>query len=160
MTAGTVCVSVAAGKPTMNWLTWHCQQPVSELCCCRKSFWPVKTCCSNSKCALLGDAPWFFLRYRRYINHLLTYLRGLTGNCSRLDQLNNNKDVSRGSVEAVRESYWHSHFITFRMRHSRGKVYIGHRRLCVCVCLSVCPSPHSHTAARTRITWGNGRGSL
>jgi len=24
MTAGTVCASVGAGKPTTNWLTWHC----------------------------------------------------------------------------------------------------------------------------------------
>jgi len=39
--------------------------------------------------------------------------------------------------------------IKFRVRHSRGKMYIGHDHLCVCVCLSVCPSPHSHTTART-----------
>jgi len=36
---------------------------------------------------------------------------------------------------------------TFRVRHSRGEMYIGHSHMCVCV--SVCPSPHSHTAART-----------
>jgi len=28
-------------------------------------------------------------------------------------------------------------FITFRVTHSRGEMYIGHGRLCVCV--SVCP---------------------
>jgi len=41
----------------------------------------------------------------------------------------------------------------FRVRRSRGEMYIGHGRLCAClsVCLSVCPSPHSHTAARTRM---------
>jgi len=47
--------------------------------------------------------------------------------------------------------------ITFRMRHSRGEMYIDHGRLCACVfvcvsvCLSVCPSPHSHTTARSRM---------
>jgi len=50
-------------------------------------------------------------------------------------------------------SYYY--FITFRVRRSRGEMYIGHARLyvclCVCICLSVCPSPHSHTNARTRI---------
>jgi len=25
MTAGTACVSTAAGKPTTNWLTWQCR---------------------------------------------------------------------------------------------------------------------------------------
>jgi len=30
MTAGTVCVSVAAGKPTTNWLTWHCRADCSK----------------------------------------------------------------------------------------------------------------------------------
>jgi len=46
-------------------------------------------------------------------------------------------------------------FITFRVRHSRGEMYIGHGRLSVC--LSVCPSPHSNTTARTQmtdVTWG------
>jgi len=38
-------------------------------------------------------------------------------------------------------------FITFRVRRSRGEMYIGHGRLSVCV--SVCPSPHSHTTIRT-----------
>ena len=45
--------------------------------------------------------------------------------------------------------------ITFRVKNSRGEMYIGHGRLyacvsvCLYVCLSVCPSPHSHTTART-----------
>jgi len=30
MTAGTVCVSVAAGKPTANWLTWRCRADCSK----------------------------------------------------------------------------------------------------------------------------------
>jgi len=30
MTAGKVCVSVAAGKPTTNWLTWRCQADCSK----------------------------------------------------------------------------------------------------------------------------------
>ena len=38
---------------------------------------------------------------------------------------------------------------TFRMRRSRGEMYIGHSRLCVRV--SVCPSPHSHTTAWTQM---------
>jgi len=43
--------------------------------------------------------------------------------------------------------------VTFRVRRSRGEMYIGHGHLCVClsVCLSVCASPHSHTTARTRM---------
>jgi len=40
--------------------------------------------------------------------------------------------------------------ITFRVRRSRGEMYIGHGRLCV----FVCPSPHSHTTARTRMRMG------
>jgi len=32
MTAGTVCVSVAAGKPTTNWLTWRCRADCSKTC--------------------------------------------------------------------------------------------------------------------------------
>ena len=30
MTAGTVCVPVAAGKPTTNWLTWRCRADCSK----------------------------------------------------------------------------------------------------------------------------------
>ena len=43
--------------------------------------------------------------------------------------------------------------ITFCVRHSWGKMYIGYGCLCVCLsmCLSVWPSPHSHTTARTRM---------
>ena len=44
--------------------------------------------------------------------------------------------------------------ITFRVRHSRSKMYIAHMRLCLC------PSPHSHTTAQTDVTCGNGRGAL
>jgi len=39
--------------------------------------------------------------------------------------------------------------ITFHVRHSRGKMYSGHARLCVY--MSVCPSSHSHTTAQTRM---------
>jgi len=48
---------------------------------------------------------------------------------------------------------------TFRMRHSQGEMYIGHRRLCVS--LSVCLSPAAFRHYRTDpdVTWGNGRGS-
>ena len=35
--------------------------------------------------------------------------------------------------------------ITFRLRPSRGEMYIGHGHLCVC------PLPHSQTTARTRM---------
>jgi len=38
--------------------------------------------------------------------------------------------------------------ITFRVTHSRGKIYIGHGRLCVCVCvcLTLAACPHYCTA--------------
>jgi len=36
----------------------------------------------------------------------------------------------------------HRRVITFRVRHSRGKMYIGHLSLCVCVCLSIAAFPH------------------
>jgi len=38
--------------------------------------------------------------------------------------------------------------IIFRVRRSRGEMYIGHGRLCVrvSVCLSLAAFPHSHTA--------------
>jgi len=42
--------------------------------------------------------------------------------------------------------------LTFRVRRSRGEIYIGQVRLCV----SVCPSPHSHTDPD--VTWRNGTG--
>jgi len=47
---------------------------------------------------------------------------------------------------------------TFRVRHSRGEVYIGHGRLrvCVYVCLSLAAFPHYCTDPG--VTWGNGRG--
>jgi len=49
--------------------------------------------------------------------------------------------------------YWLCVFVTFRVRHSQGKMYIGHGHLCVC--LSVClPSPHSHTTAHTWMELG------
>jgi len=43
--------------------------------------------------------------------------------------------------------------ITFRMRHSRGKMYIGHVRLCVCPSLTAFP----HYCMDPDVTWGNGR---
>jgi len=46
------------------------------------------------------------------------------------------------SVEGCRFCSW-SAFVfshSFRVRHSRGEMYIGHARLCVCV--SACPEPH------------------
>jgi len=41
----------------------------------------------------------------------------------------------------------------FRMRRSRGEMYIGHGRL---VCLSIATFPHYCTDLD--VTWGNGRG--
>jgi len=55
------------------------------------------------------------------------------------------------------------HLITFRVRHSRCKMYIGHGRVCVCVCLSVClpvPVAFSHYCTDPDVTWGNGRDAL
>jgi len=48
-----------------------------------------------------------------------------------------------------------SPFVTFRVRRSRGEMYIGHGRLCVC--LSLAAFPHYYTDPD--VTWGNGRGS-
>jgi len=48
--------------------------------------------------------------------------------------------------------------ITFRMRHSRDEMYIGHGRLCVCVCLSLAAFPHY--CMDPDVTWGKGRGAL
>jgi len=45
--------------------------------------------------------------------------------------------------------------ITFRMRRSRGKMYI--RRGCLRVCLSLAAFPHYCTDPD--VTWGNGRGA-
>ena len=40
---------------------------------------------------------------------------------------------------------------TFRVRRSRGEMYIGHgRHVCLTVCVSVCPSSHSHTQDSAR----------
>ena len=43
--------------------------------------------------------------------------------------------------------------ITFRVRRSRGKVYISHVCVCLYVCLS-CPWSQGHTTARTRMQVG------
>ena len=45
-------------------------------------------------------------------------------------------------------------FITFRMRNTRGKVYIGH--ICLCVSLSLATFPHY--CMDLDVTWGNDRG--
>jgi len=36
---------------------------------------------------------------------------------------------------ANQQKHHHFHFITFRVRHSRGKMYTGYSCLCVCLCL-------------------------
>jgi len=46
-------------------------------------------------------------------------------------------------ISAAGKTFHNFPVITFRVRHSRGEIYIGHGRLCVC--MSVCPSHHSHT---------------
>ena len=43
---------------------------------------------------------------------------------------------------------------TFRVRHSRGEMYIGHGRVCVCLSLATFP----HYCMDLDVTWGNGRG--
>jgi len=47
--------------------------------------------------------------------------------------------------------------ITFRVRRSRGEMYIGYGRLCVC--LSV-PRHIPHYCTDPDITWGSGRGAF
>jgi len=46
--------------------------------------------------------------------------------------------------------------ITFRMRNSRGKMYIGHG--CLCVCLSL--AAFSHYCTDSDVTWGMVGGTL
>ena len=45
-------------------------------------------------------------------------------------------------------------FVTFRVKRSRGEMYIGHGRLCVCLSVAAFP----HYCADPDVTWGNGRG--
>ena len=47
-------------------------------------------------------------------------------------------------------------FITFRVRHSQGEMYIGHGRLS-CVCLS--HAAFLHCCVHPDVTFGNGRGA-
>jgi len=50
-------------------------------------------------------------------------------------------------------------FITFRVRHSRGEMYIGHERLyVVSVCLSAAACPHYCTDPD--VSWGVVWGAL
>jgi len=44
--------------------------------------------------------------------------------------------------------------ITFRVRRSRGEIYIGHGRLCVCLSLAAFP----HYCTDPDVSWGNGKG--
>ena len=46
-------------------------------------------------------------------------------------------------------------YITFRMRDSRVRMYIGHS-FCVSVCLSLAAFPHYCTDLH--VNWGNGQG--
>jgi len=46
--------------------------------------------------------------------------------------------------------------ITFRVRRSRGEMYIGHGRLCVCLSLAAFP----HYCTDPNVTWANGRGAF
>jgi len=47
-----------------------------------------------------------------------------------------------------------SRIITFHVRHSRGKMYSGHGRLCVCLSLAAFP----HYCTDPDASWENGRG--
>ena len=42
--------------------------------------------------------------------------------------------------------------ITFRVRYSRGEMYIGHMAVCVSVCLPLAAFPHYCT--NPEVTWG------
>jgi len=44
--------------------------------------------------------------------------------------------------------------VTFRVRHSRGEMYIGYGRLCVCLSRAAFP----HYCTDPDVTWENGRG--
>ena len=51
---------------------------------------------------------------------------------------------------------WNCHYISLRVRRSRGERYSGHGRLCVCVCLSLAAFPHYCTDPD--VSCRNGRG--
>jgi len=44
--------------------------------------------------------------------------------------------------------------VTFRVRRSRGEMYIGHHRLCVCVSIAA----FLHYCTDPDVSWENGRG--
>jgi len=44
--------------------------------------------------------------------------------------------------------------ITFRVKHSRGEMYIGHGRLCVCVCVCLSLVAFPHYCTDPDVTWG------
>ena len=48
--------------------------------------------------------------------------------------------------------------ITFRVRRSRGEMYIGHGRSCVCVSVWLSLAALPHYSTDPNVTWGNGRG--
>jgi len=51
----------------------------------------------------------------------------------------------------------HATLITFRVRHSRGEMYIAHDRLCVCVCACLSRAAFLHYCMGLNVTLGNGR---
>jgi len=53
-----------------------------------------------------------------------------------------------------------SSLVTLHMRHSRGKMYIGHGNLCVCLCVCLSLTTFSHYCTDPDVTWGNGRRCL
>ena len=48
------------------------------------------------------------------------------------------------------------YIITFRVRRSRGEIYIAHGRLCVCLSLAAFP----HYCTDPDVSWENGRGAV
>ena len=47
--------------------------------------------------------------------------------------------------------------ITFRVRHSRSEMYIGHGRLCLCACVCLYLATFLHYFTDPHVTSGNGR---
>jgi len=75
-----------------------------------------------------------------------------------MNRVNSHSDHAHEDINIVVDYYYY--LLLLRMRHSQGKMYIGHSNLCVCLCVCLSLTTFPHYCTDPDVTWGNGRGAL